>query len=72
VNQLPERTSVATTVTGFASPREFYVPRYESTEVSSRPDRRDVLFWQSLGESGPDGMGNLSFPFNDTAKRLCR
>lgn len=68
--QLPERTSVATTVTGFTSPREFYVPRYETADVSPRADRRDVLFWQPLGESGPDGLANLVFPLNDTAKRL--
>lgn len=67
---LPEHTSVATTVRGFATPRQFYVPRYETPEVSPRPDRRDVLFWQPLGESGPDGLANLAFPLNDTAKRL--
>ena len=67
---LPEHTSVATTVNGFATPREFYVPRYETPELIPRPDRRDVLFWQPLGESGPDGRANLVFPLNDTAKRL--
>ncbi len=67
---LPERTSVATTVAGFVTPREFYVPRYEVSETSPHPDRRDVLFWQPLGESGPDGRTNLVFPLNDTAKRL--
>ena len=39
-------------------------------EVNPRPDRRDVLFWQPLGESGPDGRANLVFPLNDAAKRL--
>ncbi len=68
--QPPERTSVTTTVNGFATPREFYVPRYGSPEVSPYLDRRDVLFWQPLGESGPDGLANLAFPLNDTAKRL--
>lgn len=68
--QLPERTSVATTLTGLATPREFYVPRYDSAEVNPRPDRRDVLFWQPLVQSGPDGLANLAFPLNDTAKRL--
>ncbi len=70
VDPLPERTSVATTVAGFAGPREFYVPRYDLAEPNPRPDRRDVLFWQPLGESGPDGLSNLAFPLNDTAKRL--
>jgi len=70
VDPLPKRTSVATTAAGFALPREFYVPRYDMAEPDPRPDRRDVLFWQPLGESGSDGLGNLSFPLNDTAKRL--
>lgn len=69
-NQPPERTSVAATVTGFISPGEFYVPRYETADVGTRLDRRDVLFWQPLGESGPEGLANLVFPLNDTAKRL--
>ena len=68
-NQLPERTSVATTISGFAVPREFYVPRYETVDTT-KADRRDVLFWQPMGESGPDGLANLAFPLNDTAKRL--
>ncbi|MBC7570494.1 MAG: carboxypeptidase regulatory-like domain-containing protein [Spirosoma sp.] len=70
IDPLPERTSVAATAAGFALPREFYVPRYDLAEPDPRPDRRDVLFWQPLGESGPDGLGNLAFPLNDTAKRL--
>jgi len=70
VDPLPKRTSVATTAAGFILPREFYVPRYDLTEPDPRSDRRDVLFWQPLGESGPDGLGNLAFPLNDTAKRL--
>lgn len=70
VDPIPERTSVAITAAGFALPREFYVPRYDVASLDPRPDRRDVLFWQPLGESGPDGLGNLAFPLNDTAKRL--
>ncbi len=69
-NPLSERTSVAISTAGFAVPREFYVPRYDLAEPDPRPDRRDVLFWQPLGESGPDGLANLAFPLNDTAKRL--
>ena len=69
-NRPAERTSVAVTAAGFASPRTFYVPRYDLPDTDPHPDQRDVLFWQPLGESGPDGLANLVFPLNDTAKRL--
>ena len=62
--------SVAATFQGFARPREFYVPRYETTETASATDRRDVLFWEPLGQSGSDGLANLYFPLSDTAQRL--
>ena len=62
--------STVTTIYGYTSPREFYVPRYDSPEADGRVDRRDVLFWQPLGQSESDGLGNLSFPLSDTARRL--
>ncbi len=33
-------------------------------------DRRDVLYWQALGQTDADGLGRLVFPLSDTAKRL--
>lgn len=68
--QRPVRTSVATTVAGFATPREFYLPRYDSPAASSPTDRRDVLFWEPLGQNDADGRARLLFPLSDTAKRL--
>lgn len=63
-------TTVSTTATGFSTPREFYVPRYEPSNPSSPVDRRDVLYWQAIGQSDADGLGRLIFPLSDTAKRL--
>ncbi len=67
---LPERTSVATTLSGFAAPREFYMPRYDTPAAGSPADRRDVLFWEPLGQNDADGRTNLRFPLSDTAKQL--
>ena len=67
--ELPAGNSVTTTMTGFTTPREFYVPRYE-TATAGFTDRRDVLFWQPLGQNDADGRANLRFPLSDTAKRL--
>ncbi len=66
----PLATGSKTTLLGYATPRTFYVPRYTLAEVATHTDQRDVLFWQPLGQSGPDGLGNLVFPLSDTAKRL--
>ena len=60
-HQQPERNSVATTVAGYATPREFYVPRYEVSETIPGPTggtccsgnrwarvaRTDWLIWSS-------------------------
>jgi hypothetical protein len=62
--------SVAATLQGFATPREFYVPRYEMAETASATDRRDVLFWEPLGQSGSDGLANLYFPLSDTVQHV--
>ena len=70
VEELPVRTSVATTVTGFVPPREFYVPRYDLSPTTAVNDRRDVLFWEPLGQTDTDGRARLLFPLSDTAKRL--
>jgi hypothetical protein len=70
VDQLVSPTSSAVTVFGFMPPREFYVPRYQQPNTDAYTDRRDVLFWQPLGQSDADGLGRLIFPLSDTAKRL--
>ncbi|WP_198174772.1 carboxypeptidase-like regulatory domain-containing protein [Spirosoma arboris] len=69
-DQLAKPSSTAVTVFGFVTPREFYVPRYESSPVDTHQDRRDMLFWQPLGQTDTDGLGRLIFPLSDTAKRL--
>lgn len=66
----PIPTSVSATVFGFATPREFYVPRYDSPAAQSYTDRRDVLYWEPLGQNDADGRARLIFPLSDTAKRL--
>jgi hypothetical protein len=63
-------TSVSATVFGFATPREFYVPRYEPSPTQPINDRRDVLYWEPLGQNDADGRARLVFPLSDTAKRL--
>ena len=65
-------TTVLATVVGLSTPREFYMPHYEAsaTPPGSPTDRRDVLFWQAIGQSDADGLGRFVFPLNDTAKRL--
>ncbi|QJW88366.1 TonB-dependent receptor plug domain-containing protein [Spirosoma taeanense] len=63
-------SSVSATVFGFATPREFYVPRYAPSTTQSVNDRRDVLFWEPLGQNDADGQARLLFPLSDTAKRL--
>lgn len=62
--------SVPATVFGFVTPREFYVPRYESSPINAFQDRRDVLFWEPLGQNDADGQARLVFPLSDTARRL--
>ncbi|GAB3643819.1 carboxypeptidase regulatory-like domain-containing protein [Spirosoma arcticum] len=63
-------TSVSATLFGFATPREFYVPRYSPSPTATLQDRRDVLFWEPLGQNDADGRARLVFPLSDTAKRL--
>ena len=66
----PTPNSVSATAFGFVTPREFYVPRYESSPTGALKDRRDVLFWEPLGQNDADGRARLLFPLSDTAKRL--
>jgi hypothetical protein len=66
----PTPSTISATVLGFATPREFYVPRYDSPAAQSHSDRRDVLFWEPLGQNDADGRARLVFPLSDTAKRL--
>jgi hypothetical protein len=69
-DRLPATSTISATVLGFATPREFYVPRYDSPAAQSHTDRRDVLFWEPLGQNDADGRARLVFPLSDTAKRL--
>lgn len=63
-------TSLATTVRGFVAPREFYVPRYDRPGLRPDADKRDVLYWKPLGQTGADGLATLLFPLSDTAQRI--
>jgi hypothetical protein len=66
----PLASSPTVTLLGLATPREYYVPRYELPEEAAHPDRRDVLYWQPLGHTDANGQGRLLFPLSDMAKRL--
>lgn len=70
IDPLTQPTGVETTVFGFVSPREFYVPHFAQTAEDIHKDHRDVLFWQPLGQSDEHGLGRLIFPLSDTAKRV--
>jgi hypothetical protein len=57
--------------------REFYVPRYDSkpdettpSEISSRFDRRDVLYWKPLIQTDGQGHSQLQFPLLDVVRTL--
>lgn len=63
-------TSVSATAFGFVTPREFYVPRYAPLPTPALNDRRDVLFWEPLGQNDADGRARLLFLLSDTARRL--
>ncbi len=67
---IPEPTGPPIQVMGLATPREYYVPRYDLPQVATHTDRRDVLFWEPLGQSDQNGQGRLVFPLSDTARRL--
>jgi len=67
---LPPTPTSPATVYGYVTPKEYYTPRYELPQEKEHTDRRDVLYWQPLGQSGADGLGRLSFPLSDTARRL--
>jgi hypothetical protein len=69
-NSLTQPTGIETTVFGFSSPREFYIPHFTQTPDELHKDHRDVLFWQPLGQSDENGLGRLIFPLSDTAKRV--
>lgn len=66
----PPLSSVSITLLGFAQAREFYIPRYLPSSIQPDQDRRDVLYWEPLGENDVDGRARLVFPLSDTAKRL--
>lgn len=56
--------------------RDFYVPRYEvapgesQVDITSRIDRRDVMYWKPLIQT--DGQGNcqLQFPLSDVVRTV--
>ena len=59
------------TLYGFSTPRQFYVPRYSgSPEETTKPDRRDVLYWQPLLKTDAQGQATLTFPLSDVACTL--
>ncbi|MEZ0607999.1 carboxypeptidase regulatory-like domain-containing protein [Fibrella sp. WM1] len=64
------RSGVSALVPGFATSREFYTPRYEPTASETLKDRRDVVYWQPLGQNDADGQARLLFQLNDTTRRL--
>ncbi|GAB2554355.1 hypothetical protein GCM10027085_51950 [Spirosoma aerophilum] len=63
-------SGAVTLVRGLAPPSQYYTPRYELPEQAAHTDRRDVLFWQPLGQSDQDGQARLNFPLSDQARRL--
>lgn len=63
-------TGVSASVPGFVTPREFYTPRYELVASESLTDRRDVVYWQPVGQNDADGQARLLFPLGDTTRRL--
>lgn len=69
-NEVEKSTGPVTLVRGLAPPRQYYTPRYELPEQAAHIDRRDVLFWQPLGQSDQDGQARLNFPLSDQARRL--
>ena len=56
--------------------REFYVPRYESTDrqvgeaLTDRVDRRDVLYWKPLIQTDSQGHSQLVFPLSDVVRTV--
>ncbi|MCY7350177.1 MAG: carboxypeptidase regulatory-like domain-containing protein [Cytophagaceae bacterium] len=66
-----DRASNDLTVLGFPTQRQFYVPRYSGTpEETTKPDRRDVLYWQPLLQTDAQGQVTLTFPLSDLARTL--
>ena len=66
------------TLIGYPSiQREFYVPRYEPDQtneaqanVSTRVDRRDVLYWKPLMNTDGQGHSQVTFPLSDVVRTL--
>ncbi|MBD2757836.1 carboxypeptidase-like regulatory domain-containing protein [Spirosoma validum] len=56
--------------------REFYVPRYDlkpdeaQTDVSSRVDRRDVLYWKPIIRTDSQGHSQLLFFLSDVVRTV--
>lgn len=56
--------------------REFYVPRYEITDlqpneaISGKVDRRDVLYWKPLIQTDSQGRSQLMFPLSDVVRTV--
>jgi len=63
-----ERPGPAVPVMGLVSSHSFPIPLTEPP--AGVTDRRDVLFWQPLGQIDANGQGRLLFPLSDTARRI--
>ncbi|WP_247231601.1 carboxypeptidase-like regulatory domain-containing protein [Telluribacter sp. SYSU D00476] len=58
-------------VPGFPAKRQYYVPRYtDSTRDATRPDLRDVLYWNPLITTDSQGKSTISFPLSDQVRTL--
>jgi hypothetical protein len=67
----PGLTTDELTAYGFATPREFYLPRYgENAPDSVKTDRRDVLFWNPRLTTSNAGFATLRFPLSDAVRSL--
>jgi TonB-dependent SusC/RagA subfamily outer membrane receptor len=53
---------LVTSIAGFNTPREFYMPKYEVTrQEDARPDFRSTVFWAPMLRTGKDGKVKVSY-----------
>lgn len=58
-------------VPGFPAKRQYYVPRYtDSIRDATRPDLRDVLYWNPLITTDTQGKSTISFPLSDQVQTI--
>lgn len=66
-----EKGSLVTRFGGYAVPREFYLPKYDTKTVeNAMTDERSTVYWNPLVTLDEKGETNLEFFNTDLAKRL--